>query len=210
MSTPALMIGSSCGGQVSIPNLLKKINLNEIITLICPHIRQEAIKSEIERIGLKLEKTDKISMFETGKIYDVSRQFIYSHSGKGMMTGDKESPGLIKEMSLYVNLTNKGLNMPGPIDKQMGVASEIYKENLIGVILSGKGKDGAKGIKIIEQQGGVTFAQRYELKETLYDGTSLYCDEMPTAAKNAGAQFYMNLSDISEKINTIVKDKLNF
>ena len=38
-------------------------------------------------------------------------------------------------------------------------AAEAYGDNNIGVVLTGMGSDGAKGIKAIKEKGGVTIAQ---------------------------------------------------
>jgi two-component system, chemotaxis family, CheB/CheR fusion protein len=40
-----------------------------------------------------------------------------------------------------------------------GSLAEQRRANVIGIILSGSGSDGAKGIQAIKQAGGITFAQ---------------------------------------------------
>ena len=45
------------------------------------------------------------------------------------------------------------------IDMSMMRAAEVFKENLIGIILSGANSDGAKGMKRILEMGGTTIVQ---------------------------------------------------
>jgi len=41
----------------------------------------------------------------------------------------------------------------------MSSAAEAYRDKVIGVLLSGMGKDGAAGMKAIKERGGKTIAQ---------------------------------------------------
>ena len=45
------------------------------------------------------------------------------------------------------------------IDVAMSSAAEAYRDKVIGVLLSGMGKDGAEGMKAIKERGGKTIAQ---------------------------------------------------
>jgi two-component system chemotaxis response regulator CheB len=56
-------------------------------------------------------------------------------------------------------------------------ASEVFKEKLAGILLTGANKDGSTGIKKISLQGGTTIAQQPE--------TADYT-EMPRSAINTG------------------------
>lgn len=55
--------------------------------------------------------------------------------------------------------------------------AEVHQSHAIGVVLSGTGNDGTKGLKSIKDNGGITFAQ--DEKSAEYDG-------MPTSAVQAG------------------------
>jgi two-component system chemotaxis response regulator CheB len=59
------------------------------------------------------------------------------------------------------------------IDITLETASYVYKNKLIGILLSGANKDGAWGMKKIKERGGFTIVQ---------DPSDCMIDTMPTAA----------------------------
>ena len=56
--------------------------------------------------------------------------------------------------------TEEPVNYSRPsIDFLMDAASNIYREKLVGIILSGANRDGAYGLKSIKDNGGLTIVQ---------------------------------------------------
>ena len=54
----------------------------------------------------------------------------------------------------------KNKNEPNlPIDLFFMSLAEVHQSHAIGVVLSGTGSDGTKGLKVIKEYGGITFAQ---------------------------------------------------
>jgi two-component system, chemotaxis family, protein-glutamate methylesterase/glutaminase len=45
------------------------------------------------------------------------------------------------------------------VDPMMESVAEVYRRNVIGVLLTGMGHDGARGLKLIKEQGGFTIAE---------------------------------------------------
>ena len=83
-----------------------------------------------------------------------------------------------KDERIHLN-TNQPIHAVRPaVDPMMETAAEVYAPNLIGVLLTGMGRDGAVGLKIIKQQGGFTIAQNEETS-TIFG--------MPKAAIEVGA-----------------------
>lgn len=85
---------------------------------------------------------------------------------------------------MYVNKNNIKLDLSPSIhgvrpavDKLFISAAEFYKGRLLACILTGMGKDGADGIKLIKLHGGYTIAQDEE-SSTVYG--------MPRAAFETG------------------------
>ncbi|QPK64770.1 chemotaxis protein CheB [Methylomonas sp. LL1] len=64
------------------------------------------------------------------------------------------------------------------IDVLFCSAADAYREQLIGLILTGANQDGALGLKAVKDAGGYTLAQ---------DPSTAYADTMPKAAIETGA-----------------------
>jgi two-component system CheB/CheR fusion protein len=76
-----------------------------------------------------------------------------------------------------------------PIDNLFLSLAESRRPNVIGVILSGSGSDGAKGIQAIKEAGGITFAE--EESSASFFG-------MPSSAIQTGCvDFILNPCDIA-------------
>jgi two-component system chemotaxis response regulator CheB len=85
------------------------------------------------------------------------------------------------------------------IDILFETAAEVYKNKLLGIILTGANADGAKGIRYIRKRGGTTVAQQPD--------TADY-PVMPKAAiKTGGVQHIMTLDEIRDfLLNSMKKD----
>ena len=104
-----------------------------------------------------------------------------------------EDKTVIEPNTIYLNNFEKDLHIKGntiylldrgprgtlsfPINILFKTLGEEFKENSIGIILSGTGTDGTQGIKTIKQQGGLVFVQDPESAE--FDG-------MPNSAVATG------------------------
>lgn len=62
------------------------------------------------------------------------------------------------------------------IDITLGTAASVYRDKLIGILLSGANKDGGLGMKMIKDKGGITIVQ---------EPTECMIDAMPRAAMAA-------------------------
>lgn len=61
--------------------------------------------------------------------------------------------------SVSLNKGPKRMGVRPSINMTMITASEVYRDNAVGVLLSGMGQDGAFGMKMIKKRGGSTIAQ---------------------------------------------------
>jgi len=78
------------------------------------------------------------------------------------------------------------------VDPMMESAAETYASDILGVLLTGMGRDGANGLKAIKQKGGSTIAQDEETS-TIFG--------MPKAAIDDGvADKVLPLQSIPEEI----------
>ena len=89
----------------------------------------------------------------------------------------------------------KSLNMP--IDVFFHSLGKSHKEKAIGVILSGSGTDGSRGIRTIIEEGGIVMVQ---------DAHSAQFDGMPNAAINTElVDFIGNPTEIAERLVKICR-----
>lgn len=90
---------------------------------------------------------------------------------------------------------SKGINLP--IDVFLRSLAEDQGEKSIGIILSGTGSDGVRGIRSIKEAGGLVIAQREETAK--FDG-------MPRATISTGlTDFILAPEEIPQKLMNLVK-----
>jgi len=84
------------------------------------------------------------------------------------------------------------LGPPMPIDDLLDSLAKDQSVNVIGVILSGSGSDGALGLQAVQHEGGITFAQ---------DDATARFNSMPRAAIGLGCvDFVLSPRDIANEI----------
>lgn len=105
----------------------------------------------------------------------------------------------IKNKQLTLDLTELVHYVRPAADVLFVSAAKAFGPNVIGVVLSGTGRDGAHGCQEIKARGGTTIAQD--------EKTSRYF-EMPKAAIDTGdIDYVLPLDQIAEKIVTLTKKK---
>lgn len=97
----------------------------------------------------------------------------------------------------HLKLAPRSLNVIGnfAVDYFLTALASIYKNNAIGVILSGTATDGTLGLKAIKAEGGITFAQ---------DETAKFSG-MPRNAYDSGyVDFFLPPEDIAEELARLI------
>lgn len=90
---------------------------------------------------------------------------------------------------------NRGLNLP--IDVFLRSLADDQAEKAIGIILSGTGSDGVRGIRAIKESGGIVMVQNEE---------SARFDGMPRAALSTGlADFVLPPDEMPERLLSLVR-----
>lgn len=124
----------------------------------------------------------------------------------------------IKPNCVYLNRRNKNLHIKGhqlylldkgpahnlnlPIDIFFNTLGEEFKEKSIGIILSGTGSDGSRGIKTIKGSGGIIMVQTPE---------SAQFDGMPNSAIATNTvDFLLPPEDMGDILAKIPREKLVF
>jgi len=159
----AIVIGGSAGSFQGITKILSQVPDDFPLPIImCLHRLKHVRNGFIEALSIKsikdvIEPYDKESI-KRGKVYLAPANYHLS-----------------VELGHYFSLSTEEMvnNSRPSIDITLETASFTYKNKLIGILLSGANKDGAKGMKKIKDNGGFTVVQ---------DPADCMIDTMPTAA----------------------------
>ena len=84
-----------------------------------------------------------------------------------------------------------------PIDTFFHSLAQTYRERAIGIVLSGTGSDGSRGVKTIREEGGIVIVQ---------DPATAKFDGMPSATQAAGADMCLEMPLIPKEINRLAHD----
>lgn len=103
---------------------------------------------------------------------------------------------LIEDNRTFSLSTSAKVNYARPsIDVLFETAAEVYRERLIGIVLTGANNDGSQGLKKIKEFGGLVIVQEPSTAETA---------SMPEAAlKITDVDYVLSLQEIGQLLNTI-------
>lgn len=160
---PIVGIGASAGGLDAFKQFLQALPLTMgMAYVLVQHLHPEH-NSILTQILTRytplpvLEITDDIEL-EPDTVYVIPENKILT-----------STDGILK-------LAPRDEKLNRAIDVFFKSLAEVHTKNAIGIVLSGKGKDGTEGLSFIKQHGGITFAQ---------DDSAAYTD-MPHNAIQAG------------------------
>lgn len=189
LKNKVIFIGASTGGTQAIYEIIEKLPKNMPPILIVQHMPEKFTKMYAERLN------NSCSM-EVREAKD----------------GDKIYPGLVliapgnyhmrvkaKGKDLYVQCF-KGQKVNGhcpSVDVLFESAANLVNKNAIGIILTGMGQDGAKGLLNMRKNGAITIGQNEE---------SCVVYGMPKVAFDIGAvEKQVALENIAKIIGSILK-----
>ncbi len=141
-------IGASAGGLEAITALLENLPSNTGMAYI--YVQHLSRDHESILTSLLSKKTEM-------KVQDVEEMEKMDPNNVYVIPYNKEIEVTNGHIQLIPRPKNKPTNLS--IDVLFSSLAETHKENVIGVILSGNGSDGTKGLKEIKNAGGLTFAQ---------------------------------------------------
>ncbi|WP_313756546.1 chemotaxis response regulator protein-glutamate methylesterase [Tissierella sp.] len=145
-------IGTSTGGPRALQTLIPELpaNINAAI-LIVQHMPPKFTKSLADR--LNSISNIRIKEAEDGDI--LSKGWGYIAPGDYHMTVIEES----KDLIIRLNKEPQVMGLRPTVDKMMESVAKINGYSKTGIILTGMGSDGAKGIAKMRQAGSYTIAQ---------------------------------------------------
>lgn len=165
-----IAIGASMGGVEAVGKLLKQLPAGIPGIVVTQHMPPVFTKKYAER----LNKECSINVVEGVHGQIVTSGYAYIAPGGLQM-------GVIKKNNKYVLDIKEGNKISGhcpSVDHLFESVAETAKDNSIGIILTGMGSDGARGLLDIKRKGGYTIGQ---------NKSSCVVYGMPMAAKNIGA-----------------------
>ncbi|MDW7776391.1 MAG: chemotaxis response regulator protein-glutamate methylesterase [Methanosarcinales archaeon] len=155
-STKVIVIGASTGGPQTLVELLKRLPRNVPPIFIVQHMPAEFTKSLASRL-------DSICIFDVKEAEEgdmIRPGMAFLAPGGYHMTVKRTR--LDNKDIIQLN-TNPPVNSIRPsVDVTMQSVVDVYGANTIGVLLTGMGHDGAKGMCSIKKSGGKTIAQNEE------------------------------------------------
>ncbi len=184
----AIVIGVSAGGLRAIIELFKNLPSDYPFPII---VTQHLYPTEDSCLAELLNRITALHVKEASDKEDVKAGNIYLAP---------PNYHLLVERNETFSLSNdEKVNHSRPsIDVMFESAAYVWGDLLIGIILTGANSDGAKGIKIIKEFGGLTIAQDPEKAEH---------PAMPLFAINTGAiDKILNLNEINAFLINLVMD----
>ena len=174
-------LGASAGGLQSLEKLLRKIKPGTGSALIVvQHFSPDVVSSMAEILG---RSTDlKIQMVTQGMRLQPDTVFLIPPGKEIRLNGEQfeSTDADRKQVTRVIDILFESLAT------SRGASS-------IGIILSGTGSDGSKGIKAIREAGGTTLVESFETAQ--FDG-------MPKSATQTGCvDFTLSPEDLSDWLN---------
>ena len=159
-------IGASAGGLEAIEDFFKAMPPDSgMAFVVVQHLSPDYKSMMVELLSRKTEmpvlRTEDGMQVEPNHIYLIPpKKSLTIFHGKLLLTDQKHRDG--------INL---------PVDIFLKSLAEDQNENAVGVILSGTGSDGTRGVRAIKEWGGLVMVQ---------DEDSAKFDGMPRAAASTG------------------------
>lgn len=180
-----IIFGGSAGSLVTLMQILPQLPaINSFAIVIVLHRKSTDEETLEELIKLK-------SVIEVKQVEDKTPLlpgFIYVAPSNYHLLFEKNN-------LLSLDISEK-INYSRPsIDVSFESAAEVYKNQLIGILLSGSNSDGTQGLKAIQNEGGTIVVQDPESAEMPF---------MPTnAIRNTTPDFVLDIQGIVQFILSI-------
>ncbi len=181
-------IGASAGGLDAVQQLFDNIpDKTGVAFIVIQHLSPN-YKSLMPEL---LAKHTKMKIFTVKDKQPIKPNCIYlNHRNKNIGIIDNHFTLLDKAAKPHLNL---------PIDILFHMLGETFRERSIGIILSGTGTDGTRGIKTIKETGGTIFVQDPETAQ--FDG-------MPNSAISTSlADFILPPAKLAEKVVQVTSNQ---
>ncbi len=181
-------IGVSTGGPVSLQEVLSKIPADFPVGIV---IAQHMPPNFTRLLAERLNSISKIEVREASD-GDVVRAklALVAQGGRNLIFEKNGGDKIVRIVDFPDTLYKPS------VDLMMSSASDVFGDKVLGVIMTGMGKDGLEGLRKVKEKGGYVIAQDEE--------TSVVWG-MPKAVVDAGlADSILPLEKIGEAISRVV------
>jgi two-component system chemotaxis response regulator CheB len=183
----AVVIGGSAGSFQGVVKILSQLPKGFPLPIImCLHRLKHVRNGFVEALSIKsvlqvTEPNDKETIKKGGVYLAPANYHLSVELGNNFALSTEE----------MIN------NSRPAIDITLGTCAFVYKEKLIGILLSGANRDGALGMKHINDRGGVTIVQ---------DPSECMIDTMPKAAMaSTTVDYVLRIEQIVEFLKELDK-----
>lgn len=185
--TNAIVIGASTGGPKVISSLIQSLPSSLSIPIfIVQHMPKGFTASFAER----LNAVSSVSVVEAEDGMSIERGKVYIAPGGYHL--------VIENHLLRLLDTEKVHGVKPAVDLLFESAVQVYRKKILGILLTGMGKDGAKGCLAIKNAGGYVLAQN-EKSSVVYG--------MPRYAAEVGSvDELLSINQIINKLSEAVKE----
>ncbi|HYF67139.1 MAG TPA: chemotaxis protein CheB [Ohtaekwangia sp.] len=162
-SYKAVVIGGSAGSFQGVVKILSQLPKGFPLPIImCLHRLKHVRNGFVEALSIK----SVVQVTEPNDKENIKKGSVYLAPSNYHMS---------VELGNYFSLSTEEMvnNSRPAIDITLSTSAYVYKEKLIGILLSGANRDGALGMKHIHDRGGVTIVQ---------EPSECMIDTMPKAA----------------------------
>jgi two-component system chemotaxis response regulator CheB len=178
-------IGTSTGGPRALQDILPKLPANFPVPIV---IAQHMPASFTKPFAERMDQLSQISVKEAEDREPIKPGMAYIAPGRGHMRLVRTRTG---EIQIQISTTEDYIYRPS-VDYLMFSVAEIYAGRSLGVILTGMGNDGLKGLTAMKKAGSRIYAQN-EKSCVVYG--------MPKAVVEAGlADKILTIDDIAGEI----------
>ena len=149
----AICIGTSTGGPIALHYILKALPKHfPIPILIAQHMPEAFTGAFAERLNdgseVSVKEAQSGDVIESGVVY-------LAPGGHHMMIEKREGQARVK----IIDGGDQRLNYIPSVDVLFGSVAQVYGRHSLGIILTGMGKDGFEGARLLKQSGSMVWAQ---------------------------------------------------
>ena len=184
-----LVIGTSTGGPKALHQVIPYLPKNlPAGVLIVQHMPPGFTKSLAER----LHSLSEINVKEAEHGEEIKTGWAYIAPGDSHLAVDVNRSGSNKKLMVRLDKSELVNGHRPAVDVMFKSAAEQFWGHLVGVIMTGMGSDGANGLKLVKERGGMTIAE--------HQSTCIVYGMPKAAVENGCVDKIVPLPEISQEI----------